>query len=63
MTEKEFYLLVDRMRNMQKEYFKRRNKAEECQSILIASKALEKQVDNEIKLFTDKDKPKQGTLL
>ena len=48
MNNKEFFDLVAKMRAKQKEYFKFRNK-----TLLKESKALEKQVDDEISRVND----------
>lgn len=53
----DFYKLVKRMRDVQKEYFKVRSK-----SSLKRSIALEHEVDVEIKAYERKDAPKQGVL-
>lgn len=57
MTAKDFFDLVARMRDKQKEYFRTRSG-----SVLKESKQLEKQVDEEIKrvkdIIRDKQEPK-----
>lgn len=57
MTSKDFFHLVARMRDRQKEYFRTRSG-----SVLKESKQLEKQVDEEIKrvkdIIRDKQEPK-----
>ena len=57
MTAKDFFDLVARMRDKQKEYFRTRSG-----SVLQESKQLEKQVDEEIKrvneIIKDKQEPK-----
>lgn len=50
MITKEFYALVERMRNAQKEYFRTRDK-----SALSASKQLEREVDEAIKKANEKE--------
>ncbi len=44
MKPKEFFLLVERMRHAQQAYFRTKDK-----NILVISKQLEKEVDDEIK--------------
>ena len=57
MTARDFFNLVARMRDNQKEYFRTRSS-----SVLQESKRLEKQVDDEIQrvneLIKDKQEPK-----
>lgn len=57
MTARDFFDLVARMRDKQKEYFRTRSG-----SVLQESKQLEKQVDEEIKrvneIIKDKQEPK-----
>lgn len=57
MNAKDFFALVSRMRDKQKEYFRTRST-----SVLQESKRLEKQVDDEIKrvneIIKDKQEPK-----
>lgn len=57
MTAKDFFDLVTRMRDKQKEYFRTRSA-----SVLKESKQLEKQVDEEIKrvseIMRDRKEPK-----
>lgn len=57
MNAKDFFALVSRMRDKQKEYFRTRST-----SVLQESKWLEKQVDDEIKrvneIIKDKQEPK-----
>lgn len=57
MTARDFFTLVTRMRDKQKEYFRTRSA-----SVLQESKRLEKQVDDEIQrvneIIKDKQEPK-----
>lgn len=57
MTARDFFTLVARMRDKQKEYFRTRSS-----SVLQESKRLEKQVDDEIQrvngIIKDKQEPK-----
>ena len=57
MTARDFFTLVARMRDKQKEYFRTRSSY-----VLQESKRLEKQVDDEIKrvnaIIKDKQEPK-----
>lgn len=57
MTARDFFTLVARMRDKQKEYFRTRSA-----SVLQESKRLEKQVDDEIQrvngIIKDKQEPK-----
>lgn len=57
MTARDFFTLVTRMRDKQKEYFRTRSS-----SVLQESKRLEKQVDDEINrvntIVKDKKEPK-----
>ena len=57
MTARDFFTLVARMRDRQKEYFRTRSV-----SVLQESKRLEKQVDDEIQrvngIIKDKQEPK-----
>lgn len=54
MNAREFFTLVTRMRDKQKEYFRTRSV-----SVLQESKQLEKQVDNEIRRVNEIIKEKQ----
>lgn len=48
MSKEDFYLLVNQMREKQKEFFKTRNA-----NVLVESKELEKQVDKELQEYFD----------